>query len=114
MDRIKAHIEESQQLAKGYVPDSKQSDYKVTGTPTVIADNRIMRMPERSSLWKNLWAEVLRNPAPPPPGGMNEPRTAAPAAAPRLMLGSPPPASSRPAGRSPVIYGPLPPPPEQR
>lgn len=96
LDRIKAHIEESQQLGKGYVPDSRQADFKVTGTPTVIVDNRIMRMPERLTLWKNLWTEVLRNPAPPPPGGMNEPRTEAPAAAPRLMLDSPPPAIKRP------------------
>lgn len=72
LNRIRAHIEEAQQLGKGYVPAHKLEDYKVSGTPTLILDNRIMRT------WRHhkAWVEALRKPAPPPPGGVNEPRQA--------------------------------------
>ena len=74
MDRIKRHIEESQQLGKGYVPDNKLDDYKVTGTPTVIVDNRILR----TTRHQRAWVEIFRKPAPPPPAGLNQPRAETP------------------------------------
>jgi len=73
MKRILAHIEEAENLGKGYVPAHRLKDFKMDGTPTAILDNRIMR----TTRHHKVWVEALRKPAPPPPGGMNEPRAPA-------------------------------------
>ncbi|HSW45837.1 MAG TPA: vitamin K epoxide reductase family protein [Phycisphaerae bacterium] len=63
--RVRRHIEEGANLGKGVVPPQRLNDYRVTGTPVVIVNHRILRNPRHS----RAWLAILSNPAPPPPQG---------------------------------------------
>jgi len=77
MARIRAHIEEGENLGRGVVAEDKLEDLKVNATPTVLVDNRRLR----TMHYRKAWEMILRSrPAPPPKPATSKPESA-PAAA---------------------------------
>ena len=56
--RIRRHIEEANNLGKGVVPVKQMEDYKVTSTPTVLVNGRLLRN------FRNIeaWMKILETP----------------------------------------------------
>ena len=84
MARIRANIEEGQQLGVGLVRKEDVEDTRVHSTPTVLVDNRQLRTWRHAETWRR----ILLSPASPPPVPRTAPATSPAADAPRRSPGS--------------------------
>ena len=73
MARIRAHLEEAENLGRGVVSENKLEDMKVNATPTVLVDNRRLR----NTRYRKVWEMILRSkPKPPPSSPTSKPESA--------------------------------------
>jgi len=73
MVRIRAHMQEGENLGRGVVDEKKIEDLKVTYTPTIMVDNRKLRIPR----YRKTWEMILRsNPKPAPKPVATQPKIA--------------------------------------
>jgi len=79
MARIRAHIEEAENLGRGVVAEDKLEDLKINSTPTVFVNNRRLR----TTHYRKAWQMILRSkPRPASRPATTRPKSAAPATKP--------------------------------